>query len=892
MAEEEKRNFRKDKSASMAKENNKDRILKLLKENKNRETAEEIAAQLDIQRNTASGILNDLVREGIVQKEKTRPVMFSYIEPEEELPDDPFTTFIGADQSLKDAVEKCKLSAGYPNRGMPILLFGSSGVGKSLLAEYIYKYAKFIGTIPEDAPFVVLNCADYANNKELLSSVLFGYKKGAFTGANKDTKGLIEEADNGYLFLDEVHRLSPEGQEKLFRYMDKGIISRMGDSGTNCELNVRLIFATTEGRETMLDTFLRRIPVDVVLPDFQERTLEEKYELILFLIHQEAKIMKTTFQVSSNVINRLLTFQGKGNIGTLKNIIRLSCARAYNERKKGQEEISFNLSHLSSSMLLGNGESIPYVNETVKVSPTQDAVWKVSMTEQTDVDFSDEVMNDLVKEYLEKDISTIKFRKTIYDEINRIADIVIDQEIHPYMQNLYTQAVRNILIYLQDNYGLKYSGVMEMVFVKMLYVLNNQNNHTDDSKYEQLAKQLQRVMYRYYKMGLIFYEMLHQAVDYETNPWFVRMFSMLYFYSIARDEMDYTNAIIVSHGPATASSITSTVNKVFETYIFEAFDMAYDTPKKDVVKRIKRYLKNTNTSKGLLIFVDMGSLLDISEDIKDDVEGDLGIVNNITTEMALEAGELILKHEDLQNIMDMIIEHHVTKKSFVPSKQKPKAIVLCCTTGLGTTDKMKMLLQGCLEGIDIDVVEMPHAELSTNGNRCDVFRKYDVQFIITTSKLTIQGVTTLMLNELIDERGEKVIYSTVGRYYDKEKTQRFIENIVRSFTIKNLIGQLTILNPDKIMEDVEDAVSRLEILEDTTYPIDQKKMLYIHMCVMVERLILEKGRLSEEDLTHDLKCRESFVKNLKESFSVIQNKYNVSLNDREILMIYYLIENN
>ena len=226
-----------------------------------------------------------------------------------------------------------------------------------------------------------------------------------------------------------------------------------------------------EGHETMLDTFLRRIPVDVVLPDFQERTLEEKYELILFMIHQEAKTMRATFQVSSNVINRLLTFQGKGNIGTLKNIIRLSCAKAYNERTRGQEVISFNLSHLSSdSLLLGNGESIPYINETIKVSPDQDAEWKISMTEQQDVDFSEEVMNNLVREYLEKDISTIKFRKIIYDEVNRIADTVIDQEIHPYMQNLYTQAVRNILIYLQDNYGLKYSGVMEMVFVKMLYI--------------------------------------------------------------------------------------------------------------------------------------------------------------------------------------------------------------------------------------------------------------------------------------------------------------------------------------------------------------------------------------------------------------------------------------
>ena len=131
---------------------------------------------------------------------------------------------------------------------------------------------------------------------------------------------------------------------------------------------------------------------------------------------------------------------------------------------------------------------------------------------------------------------------------------------------------------------------------------------------------------------------------------------------------------------------------------------------------------------------------------------------------------------------------------------------------------MKMLLQGCLEGIDIDVVEMTYAELSTEGNRCDVFRKYDIQFIITTSKLMIQGVTTLMLNELIDERGEKVIYSTVGRYCDKDKTQRFIENIVRSFTIKNLIGQLTILNPDKIMGDVEETVSDEDVKEGINRP--------------------------------------------------------------------------
>lgn len=133
----------------MGKQGNKDKIIKLLMENKKAQTAEEIAISLKIQRNTASAILNELAREGVIQKEKTRPVMFSYIEKDFMPSDDPFVSFIGAGKSLRETVEKCKLSAAYPKRGMPVLLLGPSGVGKSLLAEYIYKYAKYVHTIPE-----------------------------------------------------------------------------------------------------------------------------------------------------------------------------------------------------------------------------------------------------------------------------------------------------------------------------------------------------------------------------------------------------------------------------------------------------------------------------------------------------------------------------------------------------------------------------------------------------------------------------------------------------------------------------------------------------------------------------------------------------------------------
>lgn len=78
------------------------------------------------------------------------------------------------------------------------------------------------GHFAPEAPFTVFNCAEYANNPELLTSKLFGHAKGAFTGADRAVSGLIETSNGGVLFIDEVHRLPPEGQEKLFHFMDNG----------------------------------------------------------------------------------------------------------------------------------------------------------------------------------------------------------------------------------------------------------------------------------------------------------------------------------------------------------------------------------------------------------------------------------------------------------------------------------------------------------------------------------------------------------------------------------------------------------------------------------------------------------------------------------------------
>jgi len=239
-------------------------------------------------------------------------------------------SIIGANESLKTQIEQAKAAILYPPNGLHTLIVGPTGVGKTTFAEAMYRYAVEMKKMPPGAPFVVFNCADYAENPQLLMSQLFGHVKGAFTGADREKRGLVDSADGGILFLDEVHRLPPEGQEMMFLLMDKGIYRRLGESENTRKVRVLIIAATTEEPETaMLYTFLRRIPVVIRLPGLQERTLQERMTLICRFFQEESARIKAPVRVSKEVIKAFMLYDCPGNIGQLKSDIQLICARAF-----------------------------------------------------------------------------------------------------------------------------------------------------------------------------------------------------------------------------------------------------------------------------------------------------------------------------------------------------------------------------------------------------------------------------------------------------------------------------------------------------------------------------------------------------------------------------------
>ncbi len=228
------------------------------------------------------------------------------------------TTIIRESPAMKQVLAA---ATEYARTDTTILLEGETGTGKSLIAEFVH----FISP-RKDGPFVTINCS--AIPKELIESELFGYEKGAFTGANHHGKmGLIERAHGGTLFLDEIGDLAFELQSKLLYVLEKGEFLSVG-AVEPTKVNVRFIAATNANLEQRLvsqqfrrDLYYRLNVANIKIPPLRERR-EDLLPLAKHFVHQlNLKFGKSVSQFSPAAENRLLSYPWPGNVRELHNIL-------------------------------------------------------------------------------------------------------------------------------------------------------------------------------------------------------------------------------------------------------------------------------------------------------------------------------------------------------------------------------------------------------------------------------------------------------------------------------------------------------------------------------------------------------------------------------------------
>jgi len=256
-----------------------------------------------------------------------------------------FENVIGKSQLMQAVLEKMTAACG--NRAT-VLITGESGTGKELVARGIHyntfsvagpagpqdisSSGRTVGpTLNEsDAPFVAVNCG--ALPKDLIESELFGYKKGAFTGAVSDSEGLFRAANGGTIFLDEVMEMSPDLQVKLMRVLQERRIRHLGDT-REFPVDVRVIAATNKPVEESLesgairkDLYYRLSVITIHLPALRDRADDIPLLVEHFLKKHQKSYGSTVAGVDPQAMDTLMKYVWPGNVRELENLIEMLLA--------------------------------------------------------------------------------------------------------------------------------------------------------------------------------------------------------------------------------------------------------------------------------------------------------------------------------------------------------------------------------------------------------------------------------------------------------------------------------------------------------------------------------------------------------------------------------------
>lgn len=846
-------------------------------------TAQSIAEIFGIKRNVASHYLNLLEKEGKLQKGTNRPVHFSIPTDTEKKAEEcnnmiderpaaqkevsVFSKFIGYNGSMEQVIEKCKAAVNYPVNGLTMIICGASGVGKSYLASLIHQYAVESGAVEKNAPFVVLNCADYANNSELLSSVLFGHVKGAFTGANEEKQGLLAEADGGYLFLDEVHNLSAENQEKLFLFIDSQKYRMLGDSKNWQTAKVRLLFATTEDiHSTLLATFRRRIPFEIRIPDFLERSYGERFLLVSSFFQNEAEILKKNICVDSEYFRRMLNLHEEGNIGAVKSKIKVLCAQAYSQQREEELRITTPGKESSDSFHF-------YWNRPEKKK------WMSSYQIFSNITgcFVPGMNYSKIEEVLDLFLQTITRRLEENKKENNFC------EIPPFRH--YEEKCRNSINKILKSYGYRLNELEIDEFYKMVIAV------LFDETFFGAAFKISGYEKKKYRKYEVMISRILDAVleDYNDN---VREFLQTILTVWLSDKVKVKskiNALILMHGEHSASSMASLANEMIGDYVYEAFDMPIQVHTEELIVKVNDYVRDIETNEGLVLLVDMGSLERMYDKISRNVDGDLVIVNNVSTAFALELGFSLFDKADIYRITQMDMSQFNMKMQYYKGLSQKPNIIVSCISGEGIAVEIKEILSRYVNTDEIDILTMDYSELKKQLNRGSAEDFHNTIVVFTTTPLSSTVVPVMNVEDLVNGFTNP---SFPEFMLNKENVREFTNDIIKLFTLKGVASRLRFLNPEVVMQEVDQVIRGYENYYHVQLPNFLRINLFLHTSIMIERVLVkeESGKIDSIDTEGINEESRKFIEVSKDIFKSIMMKYKIEISDAEYLLLYQILQ--
>ncbi len=861
-------------------------------------SAQDICALIDADRSNVSRYLNTLVEEKKVEKINGRPVRFRTQDYTEEKQEDSFSKMIGAGLSLMIPIQQAKAAIFYPPRGLHTLLLGDTGVGKSMFAEKMFDFAKEVKMIPEEAPFVHFNCADYASNPQLLVAQIFGVKKGAFTGADQDRNGLLLKADKGILFLDEVHRLSPEGQEMLFTFIDKKTFRPLGETDMVLSADVQIIAATTEDPGSyLLRTFTRRIPMTILLPPLSERLLEERYQLVQVFINQESKRVNKSIYINKQSLISFLLYECLNNIGQLKSDIQLACAKAFLNYKSQEESyILITQMDLPHHVKRGMMKIKEYRDEVDNLLKQKGDILRFYYNEDPEYDVVNEEETYFYNMIDEK-VSSLKASGMNDDEINQLLNIDIESYFKKYIGNLKLDELKGIVdepvISIVEEILQYASGRLDrlyderIVFGLSLHLQSSIERIRSGKRIYNPKLNLIRVQYdQEFIVAMEIAKKIDEAFDIQVPLDEIGYLTM--FLASEAGGLDESNnkgifVLVVAHGNSTATSMVQVAKSLVNAEHVLGLDMSLSMKAEDMYEVVKNEVLKLKGYDGIMLLVDMGSLTNFGDMIYEETGTVIKVIDMVSTPIVLEACRKADLGRDINEINNSCKEMQQRNRRKRKRKHNKKSLILtACFTGEGAAEKLKSVIQDKVPYLDhVRIESINILNRKEYLQKIEDYRKeYRLLAIVGTIDIDITGVTFVSAVEIFSGSGLAKIEDII-----MEEDSYFK-------IIKSLKEHITVTNIDKLMSLLRNFLSDVAMELQIEITHDVKTGMILHMSFLIEKMLQDKTATPFKNLVEfKQKYSREFIQ-IRGCLNPMEDFYQIQINDDEVAYLCkMLIEN-
>ena len=669
-------------------------------------TTQEMGAVLHISRNTVSQYLNEFFKEGWMVKINTRPVYYFLRETlsrkfnvqtldteyedlqflQQDLnhgrrADSCFAGVIGYHLSLKSAVEKCRVAVEYPPTGLPLVLAGEKGTGKRLLAGKTWEYAKEKQVVPAESRFAELDCAMWGAAEPGGTGFAASFKRRLEAGTGSD-----------FLYLHGFDQLESSVQAEAVRFLT-AVLPELGAKYP------RLIF----GVQTVPPSLKNSVPVQAELLPLRSRSLLEKKRLIYRFLMQEEQRIGRRVQVTGQAYQMLMQYPYERNVGQLEQVIRTSCTNAYSRSRDG--DICIGLPMLPDAVF-----------ESCLLLPDAGAQNHPLTLDDLREDCGFEKEHRLLEEireqgrlYLQGSLECAGFctrmvhRLEEYNNYILFQNKIADERIKGIEQGMLRISER-----IHELYGVGFPNSFILMLARWVYFGNVFDDALpeDSAEMQQLVADLTEAVRRdapySFAVASDLLLMVQNTTDVHFSSIGILMISAFVEVLHRPGNKLPVQAFIICHGYATASSIADVCNKMLHKYLFNAIDMPYDVPVSEIVSQVKKILY-FNENRDVLILVDLGSLENITELLDDLPNVNLGIINNVSTAMALSVGSHILDGMPLAEVLENAKNASQIRYKILEKARKEDVILFVSESGSNVAAKVSELFMHSLNHLNTKV---------------------------------------------------------------------------------------------------------------------------------------------------------------------------------------------